>query len=402
MTNESGRILVFDCFSGIAGDMALAALVDAGADIEQIRTAISQIDLPPVTLRTAGVTRGGLSALHVAVEPAHEAHYEAPEMRTLIGAAPVPERVRSRAIAAVDLLAEAEAHVHGEGAAFHEVGGVDAVVDIVGTMFALELLDVESCYCPSVTVGSGTIARAAHGAIPAAPGPAAARILEDAGFPMRFVSSSHELVTPTGAAILAAVAEPGAALLVSEVHGAGAGTIEADERPNALRVFLGRRVAEESPTPNIALPGTRAVTLLEANIDDMAATLLAHVRDLLLADGALDAWTEAIGMKKGRAATKLCALVPAGEEARLSGVMLRETTTLGVRSVRYDRFELERAIETISTEFGPVRVKFSQRGGKRIGAPEYDDVIAIAARDGIPATQVQARLEQEINGDLPG
>ncbi|MFQ5382689.1 MAG: LarC family nickel insertion protein, partial [Dehalococcoidia bacterium] len=242
-----------------------------------------------------------------------------------------------------------------------------------------------------VTVGSGTVVRSEHGVIPASPGPAGTEILENARFPLRFVDAAHELVTPTGAAILAAVAVPGQAAIVPDTHGVGAGSRDSPERPNAVRVFVGEAPAETS------LPGgTRPLSLLEANIDDMTPALLANARDRLLEEGALDAWTEPIGMKKGRSATKLCALAGEGEEERLSRLMLAETSTLGVRVAAYRRYELERTGETRETQFGPVRVKVSVRDGIRRVMPEYDDVVAIARREGIPAREVQRRLEFEL------
>jgi len=394
VTGGRQRTLVFDCFSGIAGDMTLAALVDAGAALEEISRALTSLRLPAVDLTVERVTRGGMGALLATVAPSEERRFSPQQMKRIVEAGALPERTREQSLSAVDILAAAESRAHGGAADFHEVGGVDAVVDIVGTMLALDLLGIDTCVCPVVTVGAGTVVRAAHGAIPAAPGPAAAEILEAARFPLRFVEASHELVTPTGAAILAAVASPGPAVIVPESHGAGAGSRDTPERPNALRVFIGE---PQRDLPGSAdLPdGTRPLSLLEANIDDMTAALLANARDRLLEEGALDAWTEPIGMKKGRAATKLCALVAAGDEERLSRLMLLETSTLGVRVAPYRRYELERTVETRQSTFGTVRVKVSVRGGIRRAEPEYDDVVAIARREGMAAREIQRRLELE-------
>jgi uncharacterized protein (DUF111 family) len=262
-------------------------------------------------------------------------------------------------------------------------------------MLALDSLDIGEAWCPVVTVGSGTITRSAHGMLPAAPGPAAAHILQESGFAVRFVEASHELVTPTGAAILAAVARPGATVMRPIVHGAGAGTMDSPNRPNALRVFIGEKVPGESLSSVPRAAGLRELVLLEANIDDMSPALLAHVRDGLIEAGARDAWIEPIAMKKGRTASKLCALVLPEEEAAFASRIMSETTTLGVRVAQYRRWEAARSIETRETSLGTVRFKIGEWDGRRRATPEYEDVVAIAAREGLPALEVQRGLERE-------
>lgn len=383
------RAAVFDCFSGIAGDMCLAALVDAGADLDAIAEDLRRLKLPGVTLATDAVTRGGLDARHLKVSLAREETFQPAEMRDRIGSAGFLPRVKRRALAAVDALAWGEGSVHNTDTPhFHEVGGVDALVDIVGTMLALEQLNVSSASCPVVTVGAGAIVRSSHGAIPASPGPAALAILQEAGFVLRFVESGHELVTPTGAAILAAVAEPGAATLRVTRTGTGAGTHDPSSRPNALRIILGD---VEGPAARL-----RALSILEANIDDMPPALLADARDQLLAEGAADAWFEPIAMKKGRPATKLCVMVPREQEARFAGLIIRETTTIGVRVTHAERYEAERHIETVVTSFGSVRVKVSSWQGSEQRIPEFEDIRAIARRTRLPALQVQQQIESEL------
>jgi hypothetical protein len=387
---SSPTILVFDCFSGIAGDMTIAALVDAGAQLEAVRSGLATMGLPAFSLGIESVTRGGLAASYLRVEVSEERTYQPDQMRELIAAAPLVERVKQRACAAVDALERGESLAHRTNRPhLHEAGGVDAVIDIVGSMLALEALGVDECYCPVVTVGSGTIARTEHGPIPAAPGPAAAHILEEAGFAMRFIEAGHELVTPTGAAILAAVARPGPATITPTAHGAGAGTFDPPNRPNALRVFIGAPIANRRSAIENLLE-------LSANIDDMPPSLLAHARDRLIEEGALDAWLEPIGMKKGRAASKLCALVRPEDEGRFATLFLRETTTLGVRVAEYRRHAAEREARTVETSLGPVRVKFSEWQGEQRATPEFEDVKALAARLGRPAVEVQRMLEAEV------
>ena len=382
--------LVFDCFSGIAGDMTIAALVDAGAPLEAVSAGLGGLGLPAFTLAVERVTRAGIEASYLRVAIDGERTYQPDEMRALVRAGGLPTRVEARTLAAIGWLEKGESLAHNTSRPhLHEAGGVDAVIDIVGSMLALEALGVDDAACPVVTVGSGTIARTEHGPIPAAPGPAAAHILREAGFAVRFVESGHELVTPTGAAILAAVARPGAATLTITGHGAGAGTFDPPNRPNALRVFLGTKAA----APGLI---TRELIELAANIDDMPPSLLAHARDRMMEEGALDAWLEPIGMKKGRSASKLCVLVPADEEGRFAALFLRETTTLGVRVTAARRHEAPRRFETFESSFGPVRVKVASIGGEERRTLEFEDVKAIAAAQGVPAIEVQRRLEVEL------
>ncbi len=396
--------LVFDCFSGIAGDMTIAALVSAGASLERVAEGLRRLPLPAFELATTEVTRGGLRALHLKVTIAGERTYQPDEMRAMVRAAAFPERVEERALAAIDWLERGEAGAHGTNRPhLHEAGGVDAVIDLVGSMLALEDLGIEACCCPVVTVGSGTIARTSHGPIPAAPGPAAAHILEEAGFALRFVEASHELVTPTGAAILAAVASPGPATIILAAHGAGAGTFDPPGRPNALRVFLGsgdktrdqRPETRERLGDSSLLPPPSSLVSLETNLDDMTPELLAHARDRLLEEGALDAWIEPIGMKKGRPAAKLCALARPEDEERLAAVFLRETSTLGVRVSDRRRYEAPRRVETFASSLGEARFKVRELDGNERAEPEWEDVKALAAKHGLPAIEVSRRLASE-------
>ena len=385
-------VAVFDCFSGIAGDMTLAALIDAGASLERIRGGLEPLGLPTFSLAVERVQRGGMEAAYLHVALSEERTFQPTEMRALVGKAALPARVKERALAAIDALAAGEAKAHRTTEPhFHEAGGVDALIDIVGAMLALEELGVGEAFCPLVTVGSGTITRSEHGPLPAAPGPAAAHILQAAGFPLRFVEASHELVTPSGAAILAAVAKPGPAVIVAQAHGCGAGSANPPARPNALRIFIG----SQSGVADSGGLAQRALTQLEANIDDMPPSLLAHARDRLLEEGALDAWLEPIGMKKGRAAEKLCALVPAGDEERFVALYLAETTTLGVRAAAYRRWEAARAIEEFHSSLGVVRMKVRTADASLSAIPEFEDVKLLAAALNRPALEIQRTLEAE-------
>ena len=390
---ERSRIAVFDCFSGIAGDMTLAALIAAGAPLESIASQLEQLDIPPFELSVEGVRRAGMEAALLNVTIAAERTYQPDDMRAKVRAARFPARAERRAIAAIDALEAGEAEAHGtRHPHLHEAGGVDALIDICGSMLALEALNIGECFCPVVTVGAGAISRTEHGTIPASPGPAAAAILGHAGFPMRFVEAGHEMVTPTGAAILAAVAKPSPVTLAATASGAGAGTFDPETRPNALRIFIGERLGDVARRP---------ISELAANIDDMTPVMLSEARDRLMAAGALDAWTEAIGMKKGRPATKLCALVPAGEEDRFAAIFLRETTTLGVRITAHERIEMAREVRQFQSSLGPVAIKVATYDGHARASAEFEDVRRISVERGMPIIEVQRAIESELR-DLPG
>ncbi len=370
--------------------MTIASLVSAGASLEAVAAGLRRMPLPAFELGTEVVTRGGVRGLHLKVDVSEERTYQPDEMREMVRGAGFVARVEERALKAIGWLERGEAGAHETNRPhLHEAGGVDAVIDLVGSMLALEDLGVEACWCPVVTVGSGTIARTSHGPIPAAPGPAAAHILQEAGFALRFVEAGHELVTPSGAAILAGVAKPGPATMTVSSHGVGAGTFDPPNRPNALRVFVGEAVSERPDLPR--------VVELAANIDDMTPELLANARDELLKAGALDAWLEPIGMKKGRAATKLCVLARPADEERLAGAIMRETTTLGVRVTEWRRYEAERRVETFASSLGEVRVKVRKWDGEVRGEPEFEDVKEIAERLGLPAVDVWRRIASDFD-----
>jgi uncharacterized protein (TIGR00299 family) protein len=391
-TDVGRRVAVFDAPSGASGDMVLAALVDAGAPLDAVTAALRRAGLEAVELVPSRVERGGTRALRLDVRGAPESGLGPRDIARLIESAGLPPRARERALAALSRLEEAEAAVHGSGHAhFHELGGVDTAVDLIGAALAFELLGVEAAACPVVTVGAGAVAQSAHGPLPASPPPAAAEVLLRARFRLRFVEAPVELVTPTGAALLAALAEPRDAAIVPGRAGIGAGTRDLAGRPNVLRVFIGEEAEE---------PETRTLTLLEANIDDMTPAALAAARDALLAAGALDAWFEPIAMKKGRPAQKLCVLAPAGQEPRFADLILRETTTLGVRFTTYRRFEAERWSETVPTPYGPIRVKASRWGDRVRRVPEFDDVASLARSLGRPFLDLYEALSREV-GRLP-
>ncbi len=381
-----GMVAWFDPVSGIAGDMALGALFDAGADLEYVTAQLQTLGLDGWSLDTERVRRNGLAATRAIVNaPEGHHHRRWRDIRALLTAAPLAERVRRRALAVFAALAEAEGEVHGMAAEevhFHEVGALDAIVDIVGVCAALESLAVDSVRCGPVAVGKGTI-NAAHGVLPNPP-PAAVSLL--AGCPIVGVDIDIELTTPTGAAIVAALAEhfgPVPAMTLASA-GFGAGTRDLPGRPNVTGVLIGAEIhaAADLTSPQLgaamgALAGadaTEALVELAANLDDVSGEVLGHALDELLTAGALDAWAAPIVMKKGRPAHTLMALCRPDDVTRLADRIARLTGTLGLRARPVVRTALERHTSTVHVSGHAVSVKHGPHRSK----PEWSDVVAAA------------------------
>ncbi len=369
-------------FSGIAGDMTVAALLDLGMPLDALRAVLERLPLRGYTLRTERVERGPFAATRFVVESDEDhPHRSLRDVEEIIGAGGLPERVAERSRRAFRLLAEAEGAVHGiapEEVHFHEVGAVDAIVDIVGAAVGFEHFGVDRIVASRVLLGTGEV-ECRHGVIPV-PGPATLRLLR--GFPVRLSEGEGETTTPTGAAILAAFAEP----LVAEAGvagrtGIGAGTRDGESRPNVLRVSL--------LAPAVPQGERDEVVELAANLDDMSPEITAHAAARLMAEGALDAWLTPVLMKKGRPGTVLTVLAREEDAGRLEAVLFRETTTLGVRRAGRSRTVLLRRIVEARTEWGVVRVKEGILDGAVVTrAPEYEDCARVAAAAGVPLRAV--------------
>lgn len=383
----------FDCFSGISGDMALAALVDAGCPLDSLQRLVEQLGLPGVSVRYETVKPHGLTAgrVHVELGPqtGHK-HRHLPHILEIIDRAKLAPRAAARAKAVFQRLAEAEAEVHGTGIEkvhFHEVGADDAIVDIVGVCVALEHLGVDRVCCSPIPTGSGTIT-CDHGVMPV-PAPATARLLR--GVPLQNVEEPGELTTPTGAALmteLAAEFGPLPAMRLDAV-GVGAGSREGKTRPNILRVLLGTSDAGDETDAD-------QVAVLETQIDDVTGQALANATERLLAAGALDAYIVPIIMKKGRPAQLLTVLSRASDAARLEDLIFEHTGTFGIRRQQATRRILARTIETVETEFGAVRVKVGRRSGRVVRAwPEYEDCARFASERGVTLFDVQQAALRE-------
>jgi uncharacterized protein (TIGR00299 family) protein len=379
----------FHCFSGIAGDMALAALFDAGADHAAVFDIVARVPHPDgITVEVA--QRGGIGATRVIVphEPEHH-HRPYREVREVLAAADLPTRVHERAVAVFEQLAVVEGRIHGvdpDDVEFHEVGSLDAIVDVVGTCAALEILDVDEVRASAVAVGTGTV-RSAHGLLPN-PAPAVVALLAHAGIPTYGVEVPYELTTPTGAALLAALASGCGPLPAMTPHavGYGAGSRDVDGRPNVVQVVLG-----EPPAMTTAVgrgPG-QPVTLLEVNVDDATGETLAHAVAALLEAGAHDAWITPIVMKKGRPAHTVSVLADPALVAGLASTLSAETGSLGVRAQVLERWPRARTDDAVTVDGERVRVKV---GAGRVKV-EHDDAAAAARRLGRPLAEIVARAE---------
>ncbi|HZL99736.1 MAG TPA: nickel pincer cofactor biosynthesis protein LarC [Planctomycetota bacterium] len=384
--------LHFDPVGGIAGDMTVAALVDAGADFAELERRLRASGLPVTGLALDRQWRGGLAGARFAVQAETGApHRSWRDVRALLEAATLPERARGLALSIFAELAEAEGRVHGcpaDEVHFHEVGALDSIVDIVGTALAADLLDVGSASCGAVPVCAG-FARGSHGTLPL-PAPATAQLL--LGFTLLPIEGAIETVTPTGAAILRALcgSRPcGLPPLRLSAVGCGMGSAELPDRPNVLRVLLGQRLAAGAAAP--AGAARQDAVVIEAAIDDMDPRLYGAVSERLFAAGALDVALAPLQMKKQRPGTLLIVVARPELEGVLSGIILRETTTLGVRSHDVRRTELERRVEPVETRYGTVRVKLGLLGGEVVNvSAEYDDCARVAALAGAPVKDVLA------------
>jgi uncharacterized protein (TIGR00299 family) protein len=377
-------IAYLDCIGGLAGDMLLAALIDAGASHQRLDEVVTLLELPRVEIQIARVERHGIGALHVDVH-AHDNEHDRPyaEIREIIGRAALPERVSERSLETFRRLAEVEGAIHGlppEDVRFHEIGGVDALVDVCGAMMLLDDLGIEHIGCSPLPYSRGLV-DAAHGTLPV-PAPATLALL--AGAPFVGVETEAELVTPTGAAIAATIVDSWGMLppLVLERVGYGAARRELADRPNLLRVVLG---AKDHADPR------GRVSLMEANIDDLNPELVPDAVERCVAAGALDVWTMPALMKKGRPGIVLSALARPGDEAAVARAMLEETSTLGVRLSRLHRYELEREERIVEVDGGAVRVKIGWLDGRVVNvAPEHDDCAALARASGRSVKSVWA------------
>jgi uncharacterized protein (TIGR00299 family) protein len=398
------RIAYLDPLAGISGDMTVGALLHLGLPLDAVREAVAALGLDGVALDAERVFRSGIAAtkLHVRVPAAHgdrhahahghaheharphgHAHPHRPwaQIRELLATSPLAEPVRTAALAVFARLAEAEGRVHGipaDAVEFHEVGAVDAIVDVVGAALGFAHLGVEAIHVGPLPLGGGLV-QAAHGPLPV-PAPAVVELLR--GRPVRLEDGGAELVTPTGAAVVAALARPEAVpeMRIAAV-GYGAGERTLADRPNLLRILVGEAVVPA---------GADDVVVLEATVDDLAPQLWEHVLERLLAAGARDAWLVPAIMKKSRPGVLLQVLAAPPDRDRVAGVVFAETSTIGLRHATWRRIVLPREERTVETPWGPVRVKIARApDGTRNVAPEFEDCRRLARERGVALKLVQ-------------
>jgi uncharacterized protein (TIGR00299 family) protein len=379
------RLLYVDAIAGVAGDMLLAALLDAGASLERIRAGLAGLGVEGLELDVERAERHGIGAARVRVgAPREHVHRDWAAVRELIDRAALPARAGARAHATFARLAEAEGRIHGvppDRVHFHEVGAIDALVDVCGVALALEDLGVDRVACSPLPAPRGFV-HAAHGRLPL-PAPATLELLR--GAPFEGVELDVELVTPTGAALVAALAESFGPLPALELEGVGygAGARDLRERPNIVRAVLGRARDASGPRP---------ARLLEANLDDLLPELVPDAVEACFAAGALDVWVTPVQMKRGRPGVVLAALARPEAEPAVVEAIVRSTTTLGVRVTRVERHELERAQGRVEVDGHVVAVKVGRLEGGVVNlAPEHADVARVAGALGLPVRAVWAQ-----------
>jgi pyridinium-3,5-bisthiocarboxylic acid mononucleotide nickel chelatase len=386
------RVAYFDAIGGAAGDMILGALIDAGLDIASLQAELRKLDLRDVEIRADRVSKRRISAAQFEVSVAgvderfHD-HDHSPEqhgraladIRKMIGRSGIAESAKRRSLAIFDLIGRAEARIHGvalDEVHFHEIGAIDSIVDIVGSALAVDLMGLEALFCSPLPVGSGFV-KTSHGQYPV-PAPATLEILATAGVPTRPSRVEAEQVTPTGAAILAALATFEQPPIRPRQIGYGAGHADLDI-PNVLRVWIG----EADPGP------VEPLVIVETSVDDMSPELSAHIVSRCLEAGALDALLIPVIMKKGRPGVKIEVLCPPERRQDIQALLLTETTTFGVRWWGVTRMASQREHRSVQTPFGSVTVKLRLGpGGEREAFPEFEDCRRAAQEAGVPLARV--------------
>lgn len=389
------KTLFFDCFAGASGNMILGALVALGVRRERLVEQIKLLDISDFEIGFSTVDRSGISAIYADVKVPHEhAHRHLHTIEKIINESRLPDKIKERAIAIFTKLAEAEAKIHGieiNKVHFHEVGAMDAIIDVVGACVGFEMLGIEKFACSKIHVGSG-FAQMAHGKFPIPP-PAVAELLENA--PVYSTEIEGELMTPTGAAIIATVCDEFGAIpeMRIEKTGYGAGTREYQGFPNVLRLILG----EEEKNNEQRTTYNERLILIETNIDDLSPQILGFVMERAFELGALDCWFTPIQMKKNRPATMLSILCAQEKREVLVGMLYTETTTLGIRVREIERDCLPREVVKVETEFGAVDVKIARYNGKIVNAkPEYEQVREIAVKFNTSFQEIEKRVLEKI------
>jgi uncharacterized protein (TIGR00299 family) protein len=378
------RTLYFDCFAGASGDMILGAMVGAGVNPQQLKQEIALLGVHGYAIDFQTVDRSGISGIYANVQTHREhTHRHLADILKIIYESGLSATVKDSAARIFSRLGEAEARVHNqpiEKVHFHEVGALDAIIDVVGAAICFELLEVERFVCSPLHVGSGTV-EMDHGRFPVPP-PAVAELLK--GIPIYSTDIEGELVTPTGAAIIATVCTEFGAIPEMKLAGTGygAGTRDYKKFPNLLRVLVGESQLQRASDEHL--------WMIETNMDDISPQILGHVMDLAFELGALDCYFTPVHMKKNRPGVLLSLLCRSQDRPRLNEMLFAETTTLGLRSYEVERRALERAIVRVETQYGPIDVKVAQLNGHIIKEmPEYEQCRQAARNAGVPLREVE-------------
>ncbi len=375
------KIGYLDCFSGAAGDMLVGAIIDAGCEVEFLQSQIELLGISGLKLDASAVKKQGIRGIAVKFvsEEVNPPHRHLSAIEKILHDSRLDRVVVDKTIAVFRRIGEAEARMHDlpiEKVHFHEVGAVDAICDIVCTVAGLRELGIEKLYASAILLGSG-MTKSAHGMIPL-PAPATVEIAR--GFPVKRIDNGREMTTPTGAALIAELAEfaPGYEMVV-EKCGYGAGTIDLDDRPNLLRLVIGETAGKFE---------SDVVTIIETNIDDATPEQMGHLQQRLFETGALDVFVASILMKKSRPAHKLTVIGQQATAEALARVLLRESSTAGVRMRNESRWKLQYEFKTVQTEFGEIKIKFYFGGDIRKFSPEYEDVVSAAMKAKAPFVKV--------------
>jgi uncharacterized protein (TIGR00299 family) protein len=396
MGGPSLVILYYDCFAGISGDMNLGALIDLGIDASFLLEHLKKLPLPDIEIEVSKESRRGIAGTRF--RTVRTEHPERPrsygDIRELIGRAPLPDPVRRRSLRIFRRIAEAESKIHGtapEAVHFHEIGAADSIVDIVGHALCIECLGVDAVVSSPPELGGGLVS-SRHGILPV-PAPATLEILS--GIPVRIGGVDHEATTPTGAAILAESADlfSNRISIRPEKIGYGIGARD-PEVPNVLRAVLGEASGEDF------LPwGDDRKIVTECTIDDMNPEFYDHILQRLLKAGAADVFLTPVIMKKSRPGTNVTVLSDPAAAKAVEDILLEETTTLGVRRHPVERRTLRRETETVSTRYGPVRVKHAFRNGRKIRTkPEFEDCRRLADEKGVSLWEILRSIGEEVGG----
>ncbi len=380
--------LYLDTYSGISGDMFLGALLDLGADANALNEQLQSLDIGNWNLKIEKTTQSGISGTKIEVEYSEQhIHRNLQDIVQIITKSKLPDSVKNKAIDIFHLIAQSEAKVHGTSVDeihFHEVGAVDSIIDVVGTCLALHLLEIDQIYCSSLPLGDGFVSTS-HGKLPV-PAPATLEILSTCDARVTFSRGSGEMVTPTGAALVAKLAHfdiPTAAKIRKIGYGFGSRHLP---WPNALRAIL---LEKDEPSSALNTYDVDEVVMIETNIDDLSPELTSYMQSKLLRSGALDVWISPVIMKKGRYGHVISVLTLEENALEITDLLLRETTTLGVRESRLKRVKARREIREIDTKLGKIRLKLKLIDGKvHQVKPEYEDCVSLAQKHDMPIDQV--------------